>query len=52
MRKIDLSNKRNKGRPRKRFMKAAQDDLKVVGSMEEDPMDREKWKRIICCGDA
>ena len=32
-------------------MDAIKEDMKVAGVNEEDAMDHEKWKKMICCGD-
>ena len=42
--KMNPTNERKTGRPKRRLMKVVKDDLKVVGLIEEDAMDRERWK--------
>ena len=49
--KMNLSNKKKRRRPKRKFMKIVKDNLKVVGLIEEDVVNRERWKRIICCDD-
>ena len=34
-----------------RFMDAIKENMKVAGVNEEDAVDREKWREMICCGD-
>ena len=42
--------KLNKGKTKKRLMGAVKDNLKLGGSIGKDAIDRERWKKIICCG--
>ena len=45
--KIDLTGKRRRGRPRKRYMDVIKEDMEAMGQGEEDMVDR----RAICGGD-
>ena len=51
MLRMGLPGERKRGRPKKRFLDAVKEDMKVVGLTEEDARDRVKWKRMFCCGD-
>jgi hypothetical protein len=42
---------RKRGRPKRRFLDAIKEDMRVVGVTEEDTKDRVVWRRMICCGD-
>ena len=47
---MELPGKRRRGRPKRRYMDAVKEDMKVVGAKERDALDRAKWGRIIRCG--
>ena len=49
--RMDLPGRRKRGRPKRRFMDAIKEDMRVVGAMEEDVGDRSKWRQLIRCGD-
>jgi len=51
MLRMGLPGGRKRGRPKRRFLDAVREDMKVVGLTEEDAGDRVKWKRMFCCGD-
>ena len=51
MLEMELPGKRRKGRPKRRYMDAVREDMRVVGVTEEDAEDRTRWKRMIRCGD-
>ena len=51
MLRMGLPGRRKRGRPKRRFLDAVKEDMKVVGLTEEDARDRVKWKRMFCCGD-
>ena len=42
---------RKRGRPRRRWMDLAREDLKSVGAKEGDKIDRVKWRILSRCGD-
>ena len=42
---------RKRGRPRRRWMDLAREDMERVGAKEGDEVDREKWKILSRCGD-
>ena len=48
---MDLPGRRRRGRPKRRFMDAIREDMRVVGALEDDVRDRERWRRVIRCGD-
>ena len=41
---MELPGKRKRGRPKRRFMDAAREDMAVVEVMEEDAEVRIKWR--------
>ena len=43
--------RRKRGRPRRRWMDLAREDMERVGAKEGDEVDREKWKILSRCGD-
>lgn len=49
--KMHLSSKRRKGRPKWKFMDMVREDTKVVDVTEEDAEDRKRWTWMICFGD-
>ena len=49
--RMELPGRRRRGRPRRRFMDAIREDMRVVGAMEEDVGDRTRWRNLIRCGD-
>ena len=46
MLRMGLPGGRKRGRPKRRFLDAIREDMKVVGLTEEDAGDRVKWKGI------
>ena len=48
MLEMELLGRRRQGRPKRRFMDAASEDMQVV--RVEDTKNRSKWKAVICCG--
>ena len=42
---------RRRGRPKRRFMDAVRDDMRVVGVTEDDAGNRARWRHMIRCGD-
>ena len=51
MLRMELPGKRKRGRPKRRFMDVVKEDMAEVEVTEEDTVDRNKWRRKICCGD-
>ena len=51
MMEMVVPGKRKKGRPRRRWLDLAREDMERVGAKEGDEVDREKWKILSCCGD-
>ena len=51
MLEMTVPGRRNRGRPRRRWMDLAREDMKRVGAKEGDEMDRVKWRRLSRCGD-
>ena len=43
--------KKKRGRPRRRWMDLAREDMERVGVKEGDEVDRGKWKMLSRCGD-
>uniref|UniRef100_A0A3B3BTI6 ribonuclease H n=1 Tax=Oryzias melastigma TaxID=30732 RepID=A0A3B3BTI6_ORYME len=48
---LELPGKRSRGRPKRRFMDAVNEDMKVAGVRVEDAEDRLRWRKLIRCGD-
>ena len=51
MMEMAVPDRRKTGRPRRRWMDLAREDMKRVGAKEGDKVDREKWKILSRCGD-
>ena len=47
---MELPGKRKRGRPKRRFMDVAKEDMAEVEVTEEDTVDRNNWRRKIRCG--
>ena len=47
-----VSGRRKRGRPRRRWMGLAREDLKSVGTKEGDEIDRVKWRILSRYGDS
>ena len=45
MMRLELPGRRSRGRPKRRFMDAVKEDMKLVGAREVDPEDRVRWSR-------
>ena len=43
--------RRKRGRPKRRWMDLAREDMERVGAKEGDKVDRDKWRILSCCGD-
>ena len=50
MLRMELPGKRKRGRPKRRCMDAAGEDMAVVDVTEEDSDDRTKWRWKLRCG--
>ena len=48
---MELSGKRKRGRPKRRFMDVVKEDMAEVEVTEEDTVDRRNWRKKIRCGD-
>ena len=48
---MKLPGKRKRGRPKRRFTDVIKEDMLVIGVTERDVEDRQKWRRMIRCGD-
>ena len=48
---MELSGKRKRGRPKRRFMDVVKQDMAEVEVTEEDTVDRRNWRKKIRCGD-
>ena len=46
-----LAGKRQRGRPKRRFMDVVKEDMAEVEVTEEDTVDRRNWRKKIRCGD-
>ena len=51
MLRMELPGKRKRGRPKRRFMDVAKEDMAEVEMTEEDTVDRNNRRRKIRCGD-
>ena len=47
---MELSGKRRRGRPKRRFLDVVKEDMKEVGVKEMDIEDRKMWRMMIRCG--
>ncbi|XP_060743999.1 uncharacterized protein LOC132857897 [Tachysurus vachellii] len=48
---MELPGRRQRGRPKRRYMDVINEDMKLVGASVEDAEDRDRWREMICCGD-
>ncbi|KAK3529832.1 hypothetical protein QTP86_006912 [Hemibagrus guttatus] len=47
---MELPGRRQRGRPKRRYMDGINEDMKLVGASVEDAEDRDRWREMICCG--
>ena len=52
MLKMELAGKRQRGRPKRRFMEVVREDMQRVGVREEDVDNRERGRRMIHSGNS
>ena len=50
MMEMELSEKRRRGRPKRRFLDVVKEDMGKVGEKETDVEDRKIWRMMIRCG--
>ena len=50
MMEMELSGRRRRGRPKRRFLDVVKEDMGEVGAKETDIEDRMVWRKIIRCG--
>ena len=50
MMEMELSGKRKRGRPKRRFLDVVKEDMEEVDAKETDIEDRKMWRMIIRCG--
>ncbi|KAK3531324.1 hypothetical protein QTP70_018124 [Hemibagrus guttatus] len=48
---MGLPGRRQRGRPKRRYMDGINEDMKLVGASVEDAEDRDRWREMIRCGD-
>ena len=48
---MKLSGRRQRGRPKRRFMDVVRENMQVVGVRVENTDNSLQWKTVICCGD-
>ncbi|KAK3543056.1 hypothetical protein QTP70_010554 [Hemibagrus guttatus] len=48
---MELPGRRQRGRPKRRYMDGINKDMKLVGASVEVAEDRDRWREMICCGD-
>ena len=46
---MDLPGRGARGRPRRRFVDAVKEDMKVARVSEDDILDRPKWMKAASC---
>ena len=51
MLRMELPGKRKRVRPKRRYMDVVKEDMAEVEVTEEDTVDRNNWRRKMCCGD-
>ena len=51
MMEMAVPGRRKRGRPRRRWMDLAREDMEWVGAKEGDEVNWEKWKILLRCGD-
>ena len=50
MMKMELTGKRKRGRPKRRFLDVVKEDMEEVGAKEMDVEDRTVWRKMLHCG--
>ena len=50
MMEMELSGKRRRGRPKKRYVDVVKEDMGEVGEKETNVEDRKVWRMMIRCG--
>ncbi|KAK3512599.1 hypothetical protein QTP70_017201 [Hemibagrus guttatus] len=48
---MELPGRRQRGRPKRRYMDGINEDMKLVGARVEDAEDRDRWREMIRCDD-
>ncbi|KAK3510965.1 hypothetical protein QTP70_027797 [Hemibagrus guttatus] len=48
---MELPGRRQRGRPKRRYMDGINEEMKLVGASVEDAEDRDRWREMIRCGD-
>ncbi|KAK3513844.1 hypothetical protein QTP70_028833 [Hemibagrus guttatus] len=48
---MELPGRRQRGRPKRRYMDGINEDMKLVGASVEDAEDRDRWREMIRFGD-
>ncbi|KAK3570820.1 hypothetical protein QTP86_027652 [Hemibagrus guttatus] len=48
---MELPGRRQRGRPKRRYMDGINEDMKLVGASVEDAEDRDRWRDVIRLGD-
>ncbi|KAK3532154.1 hypothetical protein QTP86_009025 [Hemibagrus guttatus] len=48
---MGLPGRRQRGRPKRRYMDGINEDMKLVGARVEDAEDRDRWREMIRCDD-
>ncbi|KAK3542519.1 hypothetical protein QTP86_027703, partial [Hemibagrus guttatus] len=46
---MELPGRRQRGRPKRRYMDGINEDMKLVGARVEDAEDRDRWREMIRC---
>ncbi|KAK3569735.1 hypothetical protein QTP86_004057 [Hemibagrus guttatus] len=47
---MELPGRRQRGRPKRRYMDGINEDMKLVGASVEDAEDKDRWREMIRCG--
>ena len=50
--RMGLPGRRHRGRLKRRFKDMLREDMQIVGVIEEDAKDRDRWRTRIPCGDS
>ena len=51
MMEMVVPGRRKRGKPRRRWINLAREDMERVGAKEGGEVDRNKWKILLRCGD-
>ena len=49
--RMELPGRRKRGRPKRKFMDAVKEDMRIAGVTDNIVWDRLEWRKKIRCGD-